>query len=148
MEEAKVINRFKTLTIDVIPVTAGLGVITDFSATVAAILNSLGCDARVTVESDISGLASAFARGTDAVMLADDHRFVAIKLRTRKVVDNLDATGRDHTTAFSLQERLAGYHQSGRVQIETDLPAALARILLVVETTPECNTIADELISD
>ncbi len=194
VDEAKIINRFKTLSVDVIPVTAGLGVITDFSETVAAILKYLGCEAQVAAEADISGLASAFARETDAVMMADDHRFVAINLRTRRVIDNSEATGRvftaaldlmaggilnrevlvlgcgpvgeaaakkmlelgarpalydkDHAKAFSLRERLTGSINGGNVQVAKELPAALAKILLVVEATPESNTITDELISD
>ncbi len=194
VDETKITDRFKTLSIDVIPVTAGLGVISGFSETVAAILNYLGCDARVTAESDISGLASAFIRGADAVMLADDHRFVAINLQTRRIIDNSEATGRvfaaaldlmageilnhevlvmgcgpvgeaaakkivelggrlalydiSHNNSMSLKTRLTDYLKNSRVQVEQDLAAALARIVFVVEATPVCNTIADELISD
>lgn len=101
-DEADVSSRLKALKIHVIPVTAGQGIITNFSRTVAAILNFLGCDGRVAQECDASGLAEAYEQGADAVMLADDLRFVGIDLKTRKVADNSLATGRVFAAALDL----------------------------------------------
>lgn len=86
--------------ISVVPVTAGLGIISRFSDTVAAILTFLGCRAAVTDRADVAGLAEAVESGSDAVMMADDDRFVAIDLRTRQVTDNADATGRGFAAAL------------------------------------------------
>lgn len=101
-DEACIFEKLKKLKVDVIPVTAGRGVITDFSSTVAAILSFLGCDARVSEEFDASGLAAAYELETDAVMLADDLRFVGINLHTRRVVDNSFVTGRVFAAALDL----------------------------------------------
>ena len=95
----KIINGFS---IHVIPVTAGQGIITDFSMTVAAILSFLGFDVQVTEQTDASGLASAYEAGADAIMLADDLRFVGINLKTRRVTDNSEVTGRVFAAALDL----------------------------------------------
>lgn len=104
-DEARLTDRIKNFSIHVIPVTAGQGVITDFSETVAAILKFLGFPASVSDETDASGLASAFEKKTDAVMMADDSRFVGINLKTRRVVDNAVATGRVFAAALDLMAR-------------------------------------------
>ncbi|MCG8618284.1 MAG: 3-methylornithyl-N6-L-lysine dehydrogenase PylD [Desulfobacterales bacterium] len=101
-DETMVVRRLKELTIRVIPVTAGQGIITDFSDTVSAILSYLGCRAQVSEFTDASGIADAFEAGADAVMLADDHRFVGIHLGTRCVADNTDLTGRVYAAALDL----------------------------------------------
>ena len=88
--------------IHVIPVTAGQGVINDFSETVCAILKFLGFQAKVSVFSDVSGLASAYENKADAVMLADDRRFVGINLHTCAVADNSEVTGRVFASALDL----------------------------------------------
>ncbi|MCG8689167.1 MAG: 3-methylornithyl-N6-L-lysine dehydrogenase PylD [Desulfobacterales bacterium] len=102
IKEETVAAALNQLTFHVIPVTAGLGIITDFSVTVSAILSFLGCRAKVAEKSDASGLAQAYEQGADAVMLADDFRFVAIDLHNRKVADNTPATGRVFATALDL----------------------------------------------
>jgi len=102
VEEKKIIDLVASFSIHVVPVAAGQGVITDFSETVAAILKFLGFNALVTDQSDTSGLASAFEKNADAVMMADDFRFVGINLHTNRVVDNSDATGRVFAAALDL----------------------------------------------
>lgn len=102
LDETRLINQIKTFCVHVIPVTAGQGVISNFSQTVFTILKYLGFDSVVTDQSDTSGLASAFEQKTDAVMMADDNRFVGINLHTHKVVDNCEATGRVFAAALDL----------------------------------------------
>ena len=102
LDERQCKGRLQGRQICVVPVTAGLGIISRFSDTVAAILTFLGCGAKVADRTDVSGVAQAFASGYDAVMMADDHRFVAIDLRTRQVTDNADATGRGFAAALDL----------------------------------------------
>ncbi len=102
VDEADIRKIIKDFSIHIIPVTAGQGIITDFSVTVAAILSFLGFDVQVTEQTDASGLASAYEAGADAIMLADDLRFVGINLKTRQVADNSDVTGRVFAAALDL----------------------------------------------
>jgi 3-methylornithyl-N6-L-lysine dehydrogenase len=86
----------------VVPVTAGQGIISKFCETVAAILTFLGFHARISHKPDVSGMAAAFETRADAVMMADDHRFVGIGLDTGFVADNSVATGRGFAAALDL----------------------------------------------
>jgi pyrrolysine biosynthesis protein PylD len=95
----------KPFSIHVVPVTAGQGVISNFSETVAAILESIGFSVQVSDKSDVSGVAQAFEKGADAVMMSDDHRFVGINVKNRCVVDNSEATGRVFAAALDLMAR-------------------------------------------
>lgn len=100
--ETEVRSRLGKIRIHIIPVTAGKGIITDFSQTVADILTFLGCEALVTEHHDAAGLAQAYEEGAEAVMLADDHRFVGINLHSRMVADNSILTGRVYAGALDL----------------------------------------------
>ena len=77
----------------VVPLTLGQGVIPGFSESVAAIARHIHLDAVVTQDVDVSGIAGAFADGSDIVVLADDARFVAINIKSGAVADNDRATG-------------------------------------------------------
>lgn len=101
-DEAEWNSRINHFSIHVVPVTVGQGIITDFSETVCAILQFLGFDSRVTEQTDSSGIAEAFEKKADAIMMADDDRFVGINLHTREVVDNSAATGRAFAAALDL----------------------------------------------
>ncbi len=84
----------------VIPVTAGLGVIPDFCESVVAIVEFLGCKARVTRCSDLNGMEEAYAED-DILFMANDETFLAINLRTQRVSNNNDATARGFATALA-----------------------------------------------
>ncbi len=88
--------------INVVPVTAGLGIISNFSTTVCAILQFLGFKAEITRETDAAGVALAFENGADAIMMADDLRFIGLNLKTQSVIDNSLATGRVFSAALDL----------------------------------------------
>ncbi|MCU0601165.1 MAG: 3-methylornithyl-N6-L-lysine dehydrogenase PylD [Desulfobacterales bacterium] len=77
----------------VVPVTAGAGIITGFSAAVGRILAHVGLAAFVTAQTDVAGLAEAYHRACELIFTADDHSFVAIHTRRRRVVSNAEATG-------------------------------------------------------
>ena len=96
------IKAFLSLRIAVVPVTAGLGVIITFAESVCAILRHMGFPAEVTKNTDAAGMAEAFEKGFDAVMMSDDDRFVALNLHNRKVVDNSETTGRAFAMALHL----------------------------------------------
>ena len=102
VDETEVMHQRKNFSIHVIPGTAGQGIITNFSETVCAILNFLGFNAQVSDQSDTSGLASAYERKANAIMMADDNRFVGINLKTRRVVDNVEMTGRVFAAVLDL----------------------------------------------
>jgi 3-methylornithyl-N6-L-lysine dehydrogenase len=91
-----------SFTVSVIPVTAGLGVISHFSDTVAAILSFLGISARVTLEYDVAGLAQAIEEDVDGIFMADDSKFIGVNCNRKKIVDNGDATGKVYAAALSL----------------------------------------------
>lgn len=80
------------LTVAVVPITAGLGVIDTFCQSVMAILNHMQVKAFVTRNTDVDGIYEAYMRNADIAYLADDNRFIAINLNTRKIADNNLAT--------------------------------------------------------
>lgn len=86
----------------IVPLTFGRGIIGGFCDTVASIVAHIGCPALVTQFADVAGLAEAFEKKADIIMLADDDRFVAIHPQSRQLADNAAATGRGFATGLSL----------------------------------------------
>ncbi|RLC15464.1 MAG: 3-methylornithyl-N6-L-lysine dehydrogenase PylD [Deltaproteobacteria bacterium] len=104
-DEIQVKHQIKSFCIHVVPVTAGHGIITDFCKTVAAILQFLGFNTLVSDLPDASGVALAFENRANAVMMADDHRFVGLNLNNRCVADNSKATGQVFASALDLMAK-------------------------------------------
>ncbi|MBN1221778.1 MAG: 3-methylornithyl-N6-L-lysine dehydrogenase PylD [Candidatus Aminicenantes bacterium] len=90
--EDAVCHAFRSELAAVVPITAGKGVIKGFAQSVAGIISYMGCPCFITDHADAAGLADGIERGSNIVFLADDHRFVAVKLSERRVVDNAAAT--------------------------------------------------------
>ena len=88
--------------VGVIPITSGQGIIGNFSQSVKNFIDYFGAHAFVTNSQDISGIAEAIERKASLIFMADDSRFIAINLNTKKVVDNSEATGKGFTTALGL----------------------------------------------
>ena len=86
----------------VIPTTCGQGVIGGFSETISKIAVHLGFLSEVTLSADVAGLAEAMERQTDIVLMADDHRFIAIHLPTGRLADNSAATGKGFAAGLDL----------------------------------------------
>lgn len=82
------------LTAAVVPVTAGLGVIGTFAGVVAAIVRAAGVEAFVTERTDVDGLYEAHQRRADLVFMADDARYIALRLSDGAVADNNVCTSR------------------------------------------------------
>jgi len=101
-DEILIKQQIKSFSIHVVPITAGHGVIKNFSETVTAILRFLGFNARVSDSPDTSGIAQAFENKADSIIMADDHMFVGINLKTQSVTDNSEATGRVFASALDL----------------------------------------------
>ena len=90
------------LLVGIIPLTSGQGIIGRFCDTVASIVAHIGCSAFVAQVEDVAGLAEAYEKKADIIMLADDDRFVAIHTRSRQVIDNSEATGKGFAAGLSL----------------------------------------------
>ena len=91
-----------SLKVAAVGMTCGEGVLTGFAEAVAAIAGYVGANAFATRATDAAGLAEAFESGADIVLLADEERFVALNLATRRVSDNSRMTGRAFATALDL----------------------------------------------
>ncbi len=90
--ENEIRSAAETMKVAAVPVTSGLGIIGRFSASVAAILSTMGFDTFVTSRPDVDGLYEASCRGADIVFLADDSRYIALNLRNGRIADNNVAT--------------------------------------------------------
>lgn len=92
----------KGIRVATVPITSGQGIITDFSETVGAIATHVGLNARTTRRTDVAGIAEAYATASEIIIMADDHRFVAINTQRRSVIDNNRATGESFAVLLSL----------------------------------------------
>ncbi len=86
----------------IIPLTCGLGVIDGFSATVSEIIGHLGFNSFTAQNSDAAGIAEAFEKKSDILLLADDNRFVAINVHTKYVSDNIEMTAKGFVAGLDL----------------------------------------------
>ena len=102
LDETQAAQALARLETRVVPVTAGEGIITDFSATVAGILNFLGIPARVAPRPDVQGLARAYSQKAQALFMADDFQFIGVNLATGRVADNSFNTGKIYAAALDL----------------------------------------------
>ena len=102
VEEKTAQDLIASTKVGVIPMTCGQGVIRDFADTVQQIVAHIGFNAFVTRHSDVAGLAETFEKKSDLIILSDDNRFVAINVKSRRVVDNADATGKGYVTGLNL----------------------------------------------
>jgi 3-methylornithyl-N6-L-lysine dehydrogenase len=102
IEIKKVEHQLHLFPIGIIPVTSGKGLIKGFSDAVHGIVSQLGFAAFITEATDVAGLAEAFKRNADAILLSDDTRFVAINIESRHVIDNSEATARGYVAGLDL----------------------------------------------
>jgi pyrrolysine biosynthesis protein PylD len=86
----------------VIPLSCGQGIINCFSAAVSSIISHLGLRSFVAQHPDVAGLAEAFERKADIILLADDDRFVAINVHTRYVSDNTLMAAKGYVAGLDL----------------------------------------------
>ena len=95
----------ENLHVGIVPVTSGQGTIKGFCEAVAGIGTHLGCTAFAARASDAAGLAEAFERKANIILLADDNRFVAIHTQSRNVADNAVATGKGFASGLELMAK-------------------------------------------
>jgi len=92
----------KNVTVGVVPIGSGEGVIEGFSHTVKDIVKHIGFSVFVTGDTDVGGIAGAVERGAEVVLMADDSRFVALNVKQGRVVDNAEATARGFVAGLDL----------------------------------------------
>jgi len=102
VEEKTAQDLIESAMVGVIPMTCGQGVIRGFADTVQQIVTHIGFNAFVTRHNDVAGLAEAFEKKSDLIILSDDDRFVAINIKSRRVVDNMHATGKGYAAGLNL----------------------------------------------
>ena len=90
----------ENLCVAVIPMTSGGGIIEGFVESVASIISYLGFKVVITKNSDAGGVAEAVKKGSEILFMADDDQFVAINIRTGKVSDNGEATGKGYVAGL------------------------------------------------
>jgi len=100
--EEKLQSLCGSVSIGIVPISSGQGVIRAFSQTIAQIVRYIGFNAFVTSESDVTGIAEAVESGAGVLMMADDQRFVALNVARGLVVDNSEATGKGFTAGLDL----------------------------------------------
>lgn len=102
IKEENLQSQCGSVSIGVVPIRSGKGVIRGFSETVAQIVRHIGFNAFVTSETDVSGIAEAVEKRAQVIMMADDQRFVALNATRGLVVDNSEATGKGFTAGLDL----------------------------------------------
>lgn len=100
--EEKLQSLCGSVSIGIVPISSGQGVIRAFSQTVAQIVRYIGFNAFVTSGSDVTGIAEAVEEKAQVIMMADDQRFVALNVTRGLVVDNSEATGKGFTAGLDL----------------------------------------------
>lgn len=98
--QAEIEVNHNQLKVYVIPMSCGQGIIEGFAESVAGIISYLGFKALTTKSWDAGGVAEAIQEGAEVLFMADDERFVAVNVRTGKVSDNGDATGRGYAVGL------------------------------------------------
>lgn len=96
--------KFHEYSVAIVPVTSGKGVISGFSASVAAAVETLGMRSFVTGACDVAGISEAFSSSADIIFMADDERFIALNTRTRSFSDNIWSTAKGYVTALRIAE--------------------------------------------
>ena len=102
VQEEEIKDYLKNALIGVIPITGGEGVIAGFCDAVAGIVSHMGCKSFITQATDVAGLAEAFEKKADIIMLADDQQFIALHTASRRMAENAIATGKGFVTGLGL----------------------------------------------
>ena len=114
----------KKLKVACIPITSGLGEISNFSQIVCTILvHCCGVKAFVTEKKDVVGIQEAYEQKADIIFMADDHTFSAFHLKKNLYMDNDEATGRGFAAALEI---LAGSLENKEVLVLGAGPVACA----------------------
>ena len=77
-----------TTKVGVVPITQGEGIISCFSESIAAIVQSMGFDAEVMTHTDVDGIYEGYLKNCDVLFMADDDRYIAVNTNRHTVADN------------------------------------------------------------
>jgi len=102
IEESRFQAALKDRRVGVVPMTAGEGALKGFCATVSGIVRYLGAEVFMAEKTDAAGIAESVEARAHILLFADDHRFIALDLEARKIVDNAVATGSGFATGLTL----------------------------------------------
>jgi pyrrolysine biosynthesis protein PylD len=102
ISEAQFDKTIGNLMVAVIPITSGEGLIGKFCDAVKSISCHLGANTFITQATDVAGLAEAFEKKTDIVLMSDDDRFIALHAQRCRLIDNADATGNGYVAGLNL----------------------------------------------
>lgn len=91
-----------TVSVGVVPIRSGQGVLEGFCDTVKHIVQHIGFNAFVTQETDVAGIAEAVERNAQVIMMADENRFVALNIKNGCMADNADATAKGFVAGLDL----------------------------------------------
>ncbi len=94
--------RFDDIIAGIVPITAGKGVISGFSESVASVLDRVEIKHFITETYDVTGIAEAISKDADIIFMADDRRFIAYNTRAGKYADNVECTARGYVAALEL----------------------------------------------
>jgi 3-methylornithyl-N6-L-lysine dehydrogenase len=102
VQEKSILETIGRVTIAVVPIRCGEGIISGFSQVVAGIVSHIGFKVFVTQSSNVSGLAEAIEHKADVVMMADDDRFIALDILNKRIIDNTPATAKGFVAGLDL----------------------------------------------
>lgn len=88
--------------VGIVPIMSGQGIIPGFSDAIMYIVQEIGFDAFVTQGFDVSGIGEAVVRKSDIIFMGDDHRFIALNIKTGTIVDNSEATAKGYVAGLDL----------------------------------------------
>lgn len=91
--------------VGIVPVASGHGIIEGFTKAVRHIVHHIGFGTFVTRHTDVAGIAEAVEKNAEVIMMADDQRFVALNIRSSRLVDNAEATGKGFVAGLDLMAR-------------------------------------------
>jgi pyrrolysine biosynthesis protein PylD len=95
-------KKSQEISVAVIPITAGKGIIGNFSLTVGSIINYLGYNAFITKNTDVAGISEGISKGAKILFMADDEQFIALNITKGTFSDNAEATAKGFVTALNL----------------------------------------------
>ncbi|MDD4200348.1 MAG: 3-methylornithyl-N6-L-lysine dehydrogenase PylD [Eubacteriales bacterium] len=81
-------NAAASLKVAAVPITSGLGVISSFAESVAAIVSAMGFETFVTERTDVDGFFEAHVKGADICFMADDDRYIALNINNGHLGEN------------------------------------------------------------
>jgi pyrrolysine biosynthesis protein PylD len=91
--------------VGIVPIASGQGIIEGFTKAVRHIVQHIGFRTFVTRQTDVAGIAEAVEKNAEVIMMADDQRFVALNIRSSRLVDNAEATGKGFVAGLDLMAR-------------------------------------------